>query len=196
MNYCIIGTGNMAFFLAKRLTAAGHQCDGIYGRNKDAAEELASSVNSTVYERINDIKDNPDLCFLAVADNAIDTIAKSISFSNTVLVHTAGAVDISVIAGSARDCAVLWPIYSIMKNNLPNHRDIPCAWEANTNKASKYIQSVGHGVTDILFEAKSDLRNWLHLAAVIGNNFINHLMAICEEICTGHNLPFSTVQPI
>jgi len=32
MNYSIIGTGNVAWFFAKRLKEAGHNCMGIYGR--------------------------------------------------------------------------------------------------------------------------------------------------------------------
>ena len=79
---------------------------------------------------------------------------------------------------------------------MPDHRNIPCAWEASTPKAEKYIQSIGHAITDVMFEAKYEQRKWLHLSAVISNNFINHLMAICEQVCAENNLPFSTLLPI
>jgi predicted short-subunit dehydrogenase-like oxidoreductase (DUF2520 family) len=133
---------------------------------------------------------------VAVSDIAIGKVAVRLSFKQTMLVHTAGAVDLDILKQASKDRAVLWPVYSILKNSLPAHRNIPCAWEASSAKAAKYVQSVGHAITDALFEAKYDQRKWLHLSAVISNNFINHLMAVCEKICAENELPFSTLQPI
>lgn len=187
----------MAWFLAQKLTAAGHSCTGVWGRNPAHAEELATDLRIKPYEYLSEIKDGEmDICFLALSDVAIETIAKKLSFETTVLVHTAGSVPINVLTQSARDCAVLWPVYSILKHNLPRHREVPCAWEGTTDKAKRYIQSIAHGLTDVLFEARGDQRKWMHLSAVIGNNFINHLMAICEQICREQQLPFAVVQPI
>jgi predicted short-subunit dehydrogenase-like oxidoreductase (DUF2520 family) len=197
MLYSIVGTGNMAWFLANKLTAAGHHCTGVWGRNQDAAEELATDIRIKPYQHLSEIKDGDmDICFLALSDVSIETIAKKLSFQKTVLVHTAGSVPINVLTQAAQDCAVLWPVYSILKNNLPRHRDVPCAWEGTTDKAKRYIQSIAHGLTDVLFEARGDQRKWLHLSAVISNNFINHLMAIGEQICKEQQLPFSVLQPI
>ena len=197
MTFSIIGTGNIAWFFGNRLVTGRHSCIGVYSRNTNAAKELAGALIANKHGAINDIKDGEaDICFLAVSDIAIDKIASLLSFKNTMLVHTAGAVGIDSIIGSAKDCAVLWPVYSILKNNLPDHRNIPCAWEGSTPKAEKYIQSIGHAITDVLFEAKYEQRKWLHLSAVFSNNFINHLMAICEQVCAENNLPFSTLLPI
>ncbi len=197
MLYSIVGTGNMAWFLAQKLTAAGHHCTGVWGRNPEAAEELAADIRIKPYEKLSDIVDGDcDMCFLALSDVAIETIAKRLSFQKTVLVHTAGSIPINVLSPYAHDCAVLWPVYSILKHNLPRHRNVPCAWEGTTDKAKRYIQSIAHGLTDMLFEARGDQRKWLHLSAVIGNNFINHLMAVCEQICHEQQLPFEVVQPI
>ncbi len=197
MTYSIIGTGNMAWFLTKRLTSAGHHCAGVYGRNEEAAKALATSINTDVYTKRSHIPDgDADICFLAVSDHAIETVAEKISLEKTVLVHTSGSVSIKAIAHAAKDHAVLWPVYSIVKNNLPNHRNIPCAWDASSTKAQKYLLAIAHGITDILFEAKDEQRRWLHLSAVISNNFTTHLITICEQICKGHNVPYSILQPI
>ncbi len=197
MTFSIIGTGNIAWFLGKRLVTERHHCTGVYSRNINAAKELAEALMSDRCGAITDIKDGEsDICFLAVSDNAIDIVAAQLSFKNTMLVHTAGAVGLDSIGGAAKDCAVLWPVFSILKNNLPDHRNIPCAWEASTNKAERYIQSIGHAITDVLFKAQFEQRKWLHLSAVISNNFINHLMAICEQVCAENDLPFSVLLPI
>jgi len=197
MTFSIIGTGNIAWFFGNRLVAGRHHCTGVYARDTAAAQTLAEALLSDNFGSISDIRDgDADVCFLAVSDIAIGKVAASLSFKQTLLVHTAGAVDIESIKQAAKDRAVLWPVYSIQKNNPPTHRDIPCAWEASSAKAAKYVQSIGHAITDVLFEAKYDQRKWLHLAAVMSNNFINHLMAICEQVCTENDLPFSTLQPI
>ena len=197
MTFSIIGTGNIAWFFGKRLVAGRHNCTGVYGRDPDAVKALTGALIANRSGAITDIKDGEaDVCFLAVSDTAIDKVAAQLSFKHTMLVHTAGAVSLDIIKGAAEDCAVLWPVYSILKNNLPDHRNIPCAWEGSTPKAEKYIQSIGHAITDVLFEAKYEQRKWLHLSAVFSNNFINHLMAICEQVCAENNLPFSTLLPI
>ena len=154
MTFSIIGTGNIAWFFGNRLVAGRHKCTGVYSRNIDAAKEMAGALIADRFGAIADIGDDTaDICFLAVSDSAIAQVAKQLSFKNTVLVHTAGAVGLDSISGAANDCAVLWPVYSILKTNMPNHRNIPCAWEASTPKAEKYIQSIGHAITDVLFEA-------------------------------------------
>ena len=197
MTFNIIGTGNIAWFLGTRLVTARHQCTGVYSRNEDAAKAFAEALLCDKYGPVSAIEDGAaDVCFLCVSDVAIGLVAGQLSFKQTVLVHTAGAVGLGTIKTAANDCAVLWPVYSILKNNLPTHRKIPCAWEASTDKAKRFVLSMAHAITDELFEAKYDQRKWLHLAAVMSNNFITHLMAICEQVCADNKLPFSTLLPI
>ena len=197
MTYSIIGTGNMAWFLVKRLKTAGHLCDGIWGRNAITAKALAAEMNVNSYKNINAITDGEvDICFVTVPDHEIGKAVSKLSFEKTVLAHTAGSADLEVLQEHAKDCAMLWPIYSISKNSIPDHRNIPAAWEASTARAKRYITTMGHSITDNLFEAGIEKRKWLHLSAVIGNNFINHMVAICEDICKEQDLSFDTLQPI
>ncbi len=197
MTFSIIGTGNIAWFFGTRLVTGRHNCRGVYSRNEEAARKMAETLLSEKYGAISDIKDGEaDVCFLAVADNAISEVAAKLNFKNTILVHTAGSVSIDAICKAAKDQAILWPVYSILKNNMPGHRNIPCGWEANTDKAKKYVLSMAHAITDNLFEAKFEQRKWLHLSAVMSNNFVTHLLAIGERICSENQLPYSTLQPI
>lgn len=197
MTFSIIGTGNIAWFMGTRLAHAGHRCTCIYGRDKIAAKHLAEKINADRYSEVIDIPDREsDICILAVSDTAIETIAKQLSFRQTVLIHTAGAVPVESIASAAQDVAILWPVYSITKTILPDHRNIPCAYESSSEKADLFVQLAGHTITDLLFPAKYEQRKWLHLAAVVGNNFINHLMAICEQVCAENNVPFGVLLPI
>ncbi len=197
MTYSIIGTGNMAWFLVRRLKTAGHECHGIWGRNSATMKALATEMNVNTYKNVGGITDGEvDICFIAVPDTEIAAAVEGLSFEKTVLVHTAGSMEIDVLKDHAVDCAVLWPVYSISKNSVPDHRNIPAAWEASSAKSKRYIATMGHSITDNLFEADIDKRKWLHLSAVIGNNFINHLVAICEQICREQDLPLDVLTPI
>lgn len=194
MRFCIIGTGNIAWFFGKRLVDAGHHCVGVYGRNAAKAAELASALNTVAHYNLSTIK-AVDVYILAISDASIPAIAAQLQSTGATLMHTAGAVPLSAL-GTGPDTAVLWPIYSISRTHLPNHRNIPCAWEASSLMADAHIQTIGKAITDELFHAAYEQRKWLHLSAVISNNFVNHLMAICEQICKHNQLPFAVLQPI
>ena len=197
MKFDIIGTGNIAWFLGTRLVTARHKCTGVYSRDVNKAKAFAEALLCEKYGTIDELQDGKaDVCFMAVSDAAIPSVAAQLSLTQTVLVHTAGAVTIDSIVDAAADCAVVWPVYSILKNNLPAHRNIPCAWETSSDKAKRIVLTMMHAITDELFEAKYEQRRWLHLAAVMSNNFITHLMAICEQVCSDNDLPFSTLLPI
>lgn len=197
MTFTIIGNGNIAWFFGKKLAAGGHRCKGVFARNADAARELADALLSNKYGTIKSLSDDDaDVCFIAVSDNAIAEVAAQLKLSKTVLVHVSGAQSLDIISSGAKDYAVLWPVYSILKNNMPTHRNVPCAWEASSDRAKRFLLEMGHAITDDLFEAKDEQRKWLHLSAVMTNNFINHLLAINEQICKENNLPAAALQPL
>jgi predicted short-subunit dehydrogenase-like oxidoreductase (DUF2520 family) len=197
MTFSIIGTGNIAWFFGSRFVAAQHHCTGVFGRDKAETKKLAERLLADKYGAIESIEDGLcDICFLAISDSSLGDTAACLAFKKTVLVHTAGAVSLDVIKAGAQDTALLWPVYSILKGSLPTHKDIPCAWEASTNKAKTYVLEMAAAITDNAFEAMYEQRKWLHLSAVIGNNFVNHLLAICEQICTDNQLPYSVLKPI
>lgn len=197
MTFTIIGTGNIAWFFGKRLAAAGHQCRGVFGRNPEKVKELSDTLLATRSGTMADFRDEEsDVCFLAVSDKAVSEVAQTLSMKHTILVHVAGALPIEAITGAAKDCAVLWPVYSIQKSNAPAHRNIPMAWEVTSDRAKRYVLEMAHAITDELFDAKHEQRKWLHLAAVFTNNFVNHLMSINELLCKENNVPIAALNPL
>lgn len=197
MTFTIIGTGNVAWFIGSRLVAARHLCKGVFGRNPTAVKQLAEALLCDKFGDLKAAKETEaDVCFLAVTDSAVPIVADQLSYKKTVLVHTAGAVSLDAIAKAAPDTAVLWPVYSITRASQPTHRNIPTAWEVSSPRAEKFALAMAHIITDVLFEAKYEQRRWLHLSAVICNNFTNHLMTIGEGLCSENKIPFSILEPI
>jgi len=193
MNYTLIGTGNVAWFFARRLSDQGHKCLAVYGRNKEAAEKLSTTISTGIVENINDLPES-DCCIIAVPDHSIAAISRTIKLTHTTILHTAGSVALEELIQP--DKAVLWPVFSINKSNLPEHRNIPLLYEYSSAKAMQDVRTVAHAISDSVQEVSGEQRKWLHLCAVIGNNFTNHLMALCETICKDQGLPFSLIKPI
>ena len=198
MTFTIVGAGNIAWFIGTRLVAAGHNCLGVYSRTVASAQLLSAELGAPCSADLRTLTTmNADCCLLAVPDTAIAEVARSITpCADTVVIHAAGAVPIDAITNASRHCGVFWTIYSIARMQLPQHRDIPVAWEATTPHAREVVTAMAAAVTDAAFEAGYEQRKWLHLTAVIGNNFTNHLLAACEQVCADHQLPFSIVMPI
>jgi predicted short-subunit dehydrogenase-like oxidoreductase (DUF2520 family) len=194
MTYNIIGTGNMGWFLVTSLSQAGIECKSVYGRNKNAAKELAVLGNGKFANEISELDPTADITILAIPDHAIDEVSKQLSGNNSILVHTAGAVPIDNLPSVER--GVLWFIYSIVKDDLPAHRNIPAIWEASSARSSEAISALASAISDIVYQADWEKRKWLHLAAVFGNNFSNHLFTICEQLAITHGLSFDLLLPI
>lgn len=196
MTFYIVGTGNTAWFIATRLSKAGFECKGVYGRNAEKAAQLANAINAATVSSYADIEDNADCCILAVSDHAIENVAANFSFQNTTLIHTAGSISRMVLEPYAQHAGVLWPIYSIVKDKLPTHREIPTAIKGTTEHSEHILNKVVTAITDIYYTVSWEQRQWLHLCAVLCNNFTNHLMAVSEQICNKQQIPFSLLYPI
>lgn len=195
MTYTIIGTGNMAWFLAQRLHSAGHRCMGVYGRNASEAMKLAETISAPLIHQIAHIREEmADCCIIAVTDSAISEVAAKLPLQDTVVIHTAGSVPLDAIR--TLNSAALWSVYSIRKNDLPQHRNIPVICEAGTQEAQDIVLKIAGAISDVVQQATWQQRQYLHLTAVLSNNFTNHLMAISQELCEKHNLSFSLLLPI
>ena len=196
MTYSIVGSGHVAWYLGTRLQQAGHNCAGVYSRNAEHAALLAAALHTTTYDQLSSIADNHDICIIAVSDSAIAEIAQLLKLNTTIAMHTAGAVPITDISNHIPNAGVAWPIYSILKNDIPQHKQVPIAWEATDEPTATVITTLLKDISDQLISTTLQQRQWMHLVAVFSNNFTNHLMAIGEQICKEQGLPFSAFAPI
>lgn len=196
MTYTLIGSGNMAWFLAGQMIRAGHACVGQWGRNYRSSEELCAYYHLPRLGSLSDVHDGPELCILAVSDSAIPEVASQLSLRYTTLVHTAGSQPLSLIQPFCRHAGVLWPVYSIRRDDLPAHRHFPVVLEASDETALHVLQNLAQSISDIQHEVSGPQRSWLHLSAVVGNNFVNHLLTMISDICREQGLPQSLLQPL
>ncbi|HEV7331154.1 MAG TPA: DUF2520 domain-containing protein [Flavisolibacter sp.] len=196
MDIVIIGTGNTATILGKRLKGAGHKILQIVGRDRSAASLLADALDADASSNRGPITDAAELCILAVSDAAITPIVNQLPFpANAILVHTAASVSLDVLKGKAANIGVFYPLQSLKKEveALP---EIPIVIDANNEGTLQQLNVLAQTITHHIYTANDEQRLRLHMAAVMVNNFTNHLYTLVEDYCNKEGLDFHLLQPL
>lgn len=194
MDIVIIGTGNTATILGRKLKEAGHNILQIYGRNANAASELAYGLEteSTNYWAV--VNRNADIYLLAVSDIAVADVVKELALPDKTIVHTAASVSKEVL-NKAQHYGVFYPLQSLKKDSayLP---EVPIIIDASDASTLSVLENLANSITDKVIKAGDEERMKLHLAAVFSNNFVNHLYALAESYCIKEGLDFKLLLPL
>ena len=195
MDIVIIGTGNTANVLGKKLKAAGHEILQIFGRDAAAASQLAYEVDSESTNYWSVVNRNADLYILAVSDISIEEVIRELGLPEKTLVHTAGAVSIDVLQSGARHFGVMYPLQSLKKgaSYLP---ETPILIDASDESTLTKLLSVAESISGTVVKADDDQRLKMHLAAVFCNNFVNHIYVLMKDFCHKEGLDFTLLLPL
>lgn len=195
MQIVIIGTGNTATILARKLKEAGHNIVQVFGRDSKAASELAYELDTESTNYWNVVKKDADIYILAVSDIAIEEIMKELNLTSKTIVHTAASVSKNVLNKASDHYGVFYPLQSLRKEmkHLP---DTPIIIDASDPHTHQELQQLAQTISNHVVEANDEQRLKLHLAAVFCNNFVNHLYAVAEMYCKREGLDFSILLPL
>lgn len=199
MKVTLIGAGNVASHLAPALEMAGYVINEIYSRSPDPAEEIAKNLyNPSISESLDFSESDSSLFIVAVSDSAIQSIAEEIILPDRcMIVHTSGSIPMDVLELTASDSiGVLYPLQTFSKNRKVNFLEVPILIEANSPEGLDALQKLGSALSQRVEEVDSQKRLQLHLAAVFVNNFVNHLLAVGNEITTENELDFGLLEPL
>src|SRR5215211_5122425 len=114
MDIVIIGTGNTASVLGRKLKTAGHTIVQIFGRNVQEASELAYELDTESTNYWSVVYRAADIYLLAVSDIAIAEIVEKLQLPEKTIVHTAASVSKEVLQG-AKHYGVFYPLQSLKK---------------------------------------------------------------------------------
>jgi len=188
----IIGSGNIASFFGQRLKEKGFDIVEVFSTNSTSGKKLALDLEAQFVEDHKHI--SAQVVLLAIPDDALDFYStatfkdkKTIIFSGT---KTIKDLDIS------SNLACIWPIYSINKEQLPTDTNIPLLLEANNEEMSELATQLAKSVSTNYFFAQADEKMQYHLAAVLVNNFGNHLASLTQELLKLKGLKFELMHPI
>lgn len=196
MDIVIIGSGNVAAVLGRKLKAAGHTIAQVLSRNASAASALAYEWDTESANYMSLLNENADIYLIAVADSAIAEVVKDLKLPGKVVAHTAGSVDKEILKNVTDHYGVFYPLQSLRKEmkGLPV---IPLFFEGSDEKATKILESLANTIAPgQSAPAGAGDRIKLHVAAVIVNNFTTHLYALAEEYCRKEGLDFRQLIPL
>ncbi|WP_276485722.1 Rossmann-like and DUF2520 domain-containing protein [Paraflavitalea pollutisoli] len=195
MRIVIIGTGNTATVLGKKLRAAGHQIVQVVGRSAKAAHVLAEQLGAAYTTSTQQLDQTASLYIVAVTDAAIATVAATLSLHKKLVVHTAGSVSKEVLQAASDRYGVLYPLQSLRKEmeQLPT---IPLLIDATNEEDLATINTLAASISPQVQRADDEQRLKLHVAAVIVSNFTNHLYTLAERYCAEEQANFSLLHPL
>lgn len=195
MDVVILGTGNTATVLGRKLKDAGHTILQIYGRDAKSASELAYILDTESTNYISVVNRDADIYLIAVSDDAISTLVKQLHFGKKVAVHTAAAVSKNVLKDAADFYGVFYPLQSLKQQSV-HLPETPIIIDASDPATTELLESLAGSISNKVVQAGDEQRLKLHLAAVFCNNFTNHLYALVEDYCRKEQLDFQLLIPL
>ena len=196
MKITILGSGNVGTHLAKAFHDAGHQIVQIWSREYDHAEALANQVFAEPIDRLKLLYPTSDIYILAVADDVLFDLALDLKLREAVVLHTAGSVSMKVLAPISRKHGVIWSPQTFIRDVAMDYSSLPFCIEGSNDEVLRQIREMLTPVSQHIYDIDSQQRQWLHLAAVMTNNFGNAINALAQDLLEEHDIPFEILHPL
>ncbi len=192
----LLGAGNVATHLGKAFFAAGICVEQVFSRRLNNAVELAGHLGCKATDSLADLHQGADLYVIAISDDAIAQIAGEFPFSDALLVHTSGSVDMNVLSSGSNNYGVFYPLQTFSRNIPVDFRKVPLCLECADKKAMYLLNGLADRLSGTVAWVSSEKRRTLHLAAVFACNFVNHMYATAGEILKDGEMPFDLLRPL
>lgn len=197
MDIVLLGSGNVATHMGSALVRAGHRIKQVYSRTEAHAQALAAVLGAATTADLTAIDPQADVYIIAVKDDALAAVAAQLppTLRGTVA-HTAGSVDVEVLAGHVVEYGVLYPLQTFSKAKSVDFSTVPIAVEASGEAALIRLEALAGSLSKRAFRCDSKQRLSLHVAAVFACNFTNHFYAIAADILSQQGLDFDLIRPL
>lgn len=192
MQIVLIGSGNVAFHLAKAFTEAQIPISQIFGRNTTELQKISEQFSipfST--ETLVDA----DLYIISVTDSSIAEVSSLIKNENALVTHTSGSVSREALSGNFRK-SVFYPLQTFSKSKNLDYSKIPFFIDAENVNDEEILKNLASKISKNVMLANDEKRKYIHLTAVFACNFVNHLYARAKEISDSQGIPFDYFLPL
>jgi len=188
----IIGTGNVARHFIQFFQRAHISIVGIMGRNQAALAELEEHYSLPIRK---DFKDLPALTMvlICVSDKAIIDVANTIP-AHLQGAYTSGSVPLSALQQD--NIGVFYPLQTFTHGADLDSQTIPFLIEAKQINLQERLIDLAKKISSKVELADSEKRFQLHIAAVMVNNFVNHLFALSKQHLDKQDIDFELLHPL
>lgn len=193
-----VGAGNLATNLAKALYRKGFRIVQIFSRTEESARSLALQVEADYTTDLKELTGDAKLYIVSLKDAAFVELLPQIAEGkeHALLVHTAGSIPMSVWEGHTQRYGVFYPMQTFSKQREVKFDEVPFFIEAKTAEDVALLKAIAATLSDHVYEASSEQRKSLHLAAVFICNFTNHMYALAADLLEKYQLPFNVMLPL
>lgn len=193
-----IGAGNLATNLAKALYYKGFRIAQVYSRTEESALALSQAVEAEWITDLSAITDSAQLYIVSLKDAAFVQLLPQIVAGKEkgLWVHTAGSIPMDVWEGKVSRYGVFYPMQTFSKQREVDFRRIPVFIESNSAEDTQFLKDIAGTLSESVYEADSEQRKSLHLAAVFTCNFTNHMYALAADLLEKYRLPFEVMLPL
>lgn len=193
-----IGAGNLATNLAKALYYKGFRIVQVYSRTEDSARTLAQAVEAAYTTDLASVAADAQLYIVALKDAAFVRMLPEIvaGRENALWVHTAGSIPMNVWTGRVERYGVFYPMQTFSRQRMADFRQIPVFVESNSAEDARFLKDIASALSGEVYEATSEQRKSLHLAAVFACNFTNHMYTLAAGLLEKYGLPFEVMLPL
>lgn len=193
-----IGAGNVATHLAQAFAGKGFNIRQVFSRTEASARELADKLACPYTDSLEQLTPDADLYVVSIKDSALEAVIPQITCRNpqALFVHTAGSMPADIWRNHAARYGVIYPMQTFSKQREVDFVNIPVFIEANTPADTDRLMRLMKHLSQRVYQASSEQRRYLHIAAVFACNFTNHMYAVCEHLLKAHGLPFTAMLPL
>ena len=202
-SFALIGAGQVASHLAPAFVSGGIPCDAVWSRTIAHAQKLSERLAGTL--PLDDLKDfvrqilsrNTELILISVPDNAIPEVVSALPNDLCCpVVHTSGTTSMEVL-GRFSLHGVLYPMQTFSHSRDIDLTEVPFFLEFNDPKVEDLLKALTESIgAKKVYRLPDEDRVKLHLAAVFGCNFVNHLYALSSHILESTSIPFEVLRPL
>jgi predicted short-subunit dehydrogenase-like oxidoreductase (DUF2520 family) len=186
-----IGNGNLAYQLVHAFHHAGQNEIDIFAKDRAKSESLFNHLNVCFVDQINQLKG--DLYFICTNDEAIEDVAMTLP-QDAILIHCSGSTSLNAIASKRR--GVIYPIQTLNKSKPLDFSTIPLCITSDLEDVSDLLLQLASKISNNVKLVSDEERLHLHCAAVMMNNFVNHLAKKTHQFVEEKGINYEILIPI
>lgn len=191
----IIGAGNVGTHLALKLREQDYSIIQIYSRKRAKAKALADRCEAEAIADLSELNSNADLYLFAIPDDTLPDLAQQVQLVDKVVAHTSGAAESDALKSVSAFCGVIYPMQSFTRT-AEAPAGFPVIVHSALDPVEKILTKVATSLSKNVLHLDDRQRLSLHVAAVLVNNFPNHLYTLAEQLTTFAGVDFEIMHPL
>lgn len=192
----IIGSGNIAHWMAYAITCQGMKLQQVFSRQMEHAESLAQKYKASAIDDLSQLDSSADLYIFSIKDDSLEDVLKLLPFKLSLAVHTAGALSVSLLKDYAQNYGIVYPCQSMNKGMDFEGVEVPLCVEGNNAETLGKLMEFASRISPLAKAVNEQQRFVLHRAAIFGCNFTNVMYGIAHDLMEEGSVDWQLLIPL